>query len=68
MKFKKETGYEVGAFITKCKIDEAKSLLRFTDRSISEISSYLAFSSQPYFQTVFRKVTGMTPLQYRNSF
>ncbi len=67
-KFKTEIGYEVGAFITKCKIDEAKSLLRFTDRSISEISSYLAFSSQPYFQTVFRKITGMTPLQYRNSF
>ena len=65
-KFRDETGYGIGEFITKCKIDEAKSLLRYTDRPISEISSYLSFSSQPYFHNVFRKTTGLTPLQYRN--
>lgn len=65
-KFKKETGSEIGTYITNCKIDEAKTLLRFTDKPISEISNYLSFSSQPYFQNVFKKVTGMTPFEYRN--
>ncbi len=66
-RFKKETGYEIGTFITKCKIDEAKSLLRYSSKPIPEISAYLSFSSQPYFHNVFKKVTGMTPLQYRES-
>ncbi len=65
-RFKKETGYEIGAYITKCKIDEAKTLLRYTDKPIPEISAYLSFSSQPYFQNVFKKVTGVTPMKYRN--
>ena len=64
-KFKKETGYEIGAYITKCKIDEAKSLLKYTNKTISEISNYLSFSSQPYFQNVFKKITGKTPKEFR---
>ena len=35
-------------------------------RSLSEISTHLCFSSQAYFQTVFKKSTGMTPNEYRN--
>jgi len=64
-KFKEETGYEIGTYITLSKIDEAKSLLRYTEKPIAEISDYLSFSSQPYFQNVFKKITGMTPLHYR---
>ena len=36
-----------------------------TDESLAEIAGYLAFSSQKYFQTVFRRVEGCTPLEYR---
>ena len=64
--FRKETGYTIGEYITKCKIDEAKTLLKYTDKSIPEISNYLAFSSQPYFHNVFKKATGITPMEYRN--
>ena len=64
--FKKQTGYTIGEYITRCKIDEAKTLLKYTDKPISEITNYLAFSSQPYFQNVFKKMTGFTPIQYRN--
>lgn len=65
-KFKREMGCTLNAFITKCKIDEARSLLQHTEMSIADISSYLCFSDQCYFHRVFRKVTGKTPLQYRN--
>ncbi|MCM1123082.1 MAG: AraC family transcriptional regulator [Eubacterium sp.] len=63
--FKKELGINMGAFITRCKLEEAKSLLTYSDKSLSEISSYLCFSSQAYFQNVFKKKYGVTPMQYR---
>lgn len=66
-KFKKELGIHVGAYITRCKLEEAKSMLVYTEKSLSEISSYLCFSSQSYFQNVFKKQYGMTPMQYRKS-
>ena len=63
--FKKELGFQMNEFITRCKLEEAKSLLAYTDKSISEISSYLCFSSQSYFQNVFKKKYGITPAKYR---
>lgn len=49
------------AFITRCKLEEAKSLLAYSKKSLAEISSYLCFSSQSYFQNVFKKQYGTTP-------
>lgn len=63
--FKEELGFNLGEYITHAKIQEAKSLLTFTDKSLSEISNYLCFSSQSYFQNVFKKIAGETPLSYR---
>ncbi len=63
--FKQELGFNIGEYITHAKIQEAKSLLRYTDKTLSEISSYLCFSSQSYFQNVFKKIVGMTPSTYR---
>ena len=63
--FKKELGFSVNAFIMRCKMEEAKQLLKYTDKSVSVISSYLCFSSQSHFQTAFKKQFGVTPLHYR---
>ena len=63
--FKEELGFNVGEYITHARIQEAKSLLCYTDKSLSEISNYLCYSSQSYFQNVFKKIVGMTPLEYR---
>lgn len=65
-KFKKELGFCISGFIKRCKLEEAKSLLTFTNKSLSEISSYLCFSSQSHFQRAFKNKYGMTPLDYRN--
>jgi len=67
-KFKKEMGISLNEYINRQKIEEAKNLLAFSNKSLSEISSYLSFSSQSYFQNLFKKNEGMTPLTYRNSF
>lgn len=65
-KFKSELGVGVSEYITKTKIREACMLLKYTDKSLTEISNYLYFSSQSYFQNVFKKQVGITPNQYRN--
>lgn len=63
--FKQELGTHITTFITQCKLEEAKRLLQYSDRSLAEISNYLCFSSQSYFQNVFKKQYGITPMQYR---
>ena len=63
--FKKEAGLSVSDYIAVQRVEEAKCLLDTTDKTLSEISTYLCFSSQSYFQNVFKKITGMTPVQYK---
>lgn len=63
--FARETGMTVNQYVANIKLEEAKRLLRVTRKSIAEIGAYLGFSSQSYFQKVFRKHTGVTPGNYR---
>ena len=67
-KFKAEMQIGIGQYISRRRIQEAQSLLRFTQKTFTEISSYLCFSSQSYFQNVFKAQTGMTPMEYRTKF
>ena len=66
-KFKRELGFNISSYIMSRKLEEAKSLLIYTDKTISEISEYLCFSTQSYFQNVFKAKYGMTPKKYRES-
>lgn len=63
--FKKTLGFSVSAFILRCKLEEGKELLQYTNKSISTISTFLCFSSQSHFQTAFKKQFGMTPNECR---
>ncbi|MBQ6333974.1 MAG: AraC family transcriptional regulator [Erysipelotrichaceae bacterium] len=63
--FNKEMSCTLPDYIGKQKIEVAKTLLETTDMHIIDISSYLSFSSQSYFQNIFKKYSGMTPKQYR---
>lgn len=63
--FKRITGDTVAAFILELKVNEAKRLLRTTSKTLAEISYHLAFSSQSHFQNTFKRLTGITPSQYR---
>lgn len=65
-RFKKETGETLSDYIMREKVEEAKHLLAYTDKPLSAISSYLAFSSQSHFTRQFKKLTGRTPGEYRD--
>ncbi len=66
--FKKETMESINSYITKARIEEAKTLLKHSEDSYAQISSTLAFSSQSYFTKIFREQTGYTPKKYRMLF
>ena len=64
-KFKKETGITLSQYIQEQRIKKAQELLKGSNKIILEISTFLGFSSQGYFQNVFKKIVGMTPREYR---
>ena len=63
-----ETGESLTDFILKEKTEEAKRLLRYSDKSLTAISNYLGFSSQSHFSRVFKKYTQRTPGEYREKY
>ena len=63
--FNKETDSSITDFMQDMRIDEAKRLLQHSDLGYLEISSLLNFSSQSYFNCIFKKKTGLTPKEYR---
>ena len=64
-RFHRETGETLAAFITKEKMEEAKRLLRWSDKPITAIGNYLGYSSSGHFGSVFKKTVGLTPGEYR---
>lgn len=65
--FKAAIGMPPHQYITQQRIDRAKILLSATQLSIAEISYQVGFSNQSHFTAQFRKQTGATPKQYRES-
>ncbi|MCR4905385.1 MAG: AraC family transcriptional regulator [Clostridiales bacterium] len=64
-KFRQETGQTLTDFILSEKTEEAKRLLRYSDKPQAAIASFLGFSSQGHFARVFKKYAGMPPGEYR---
>ncbi|MCR4646015.1 MAG: AraC family transcriptional regulator [Oscillospiraceae bacterium] len=65
--FAKEMHIPLKAYILKARISTAQNILVFSDFPIAEIAASLGFSSQSAFSAAFRRFTGMTPMQYRNT-
>ena len=62
------TGEAVSAHIQHYAILEAKRLLYFTDLSIKEIGYKLGYHEPAYFGKLFKKISGLTPLQFRQQY
>ena len=64
--FKKEMHMSVSEYISRKKIETAKNMIDYSEYSITDISSILAFPSQSYFVKVFKQYVGLTPGKYKN--
>lgn len=52
-------------YLIQKRLEVSKELLNSTNHSIAQIASSAGFSSQSYFSQIFKKMTGLTPNQYR---
>lgn len=65
--FNKEVKISLSNYINEKRIQEAEKLLKTTKKSIAEIAMELSYHEVNYFTKVFKKITGKTPTEYRNS-
>lgn len=64
-KFKAVTGFGFKEYLSKVRLTQASKLLLETDCSITEIAYVCGYSDSNYFGDVFKKMKGISPLQYR---
>ncbi|MDF2720525.1 MAG: AraC family transcriptional regulator [Paenibacillus sp.] len=62
--FRRVTGQTITEYVQRIRIAEACNMLNQSHMSMSEISDYLGFCDQSYFNKVFRKITGLSPSVY----
>lgn len=64
--FAKEAGMSCTQYITMLRIAKAKEMLWNGNTAITDIAILCGFNSSQYFCRIFKKHTGMTPIEYRN--
>lgn len=65
--FKKSVGISPIEYLIQTRIRESKILLETTNYPISAISNIIGFSSQSFFAQSFKRVTNLSPSQYRKA-
>ncbi len=65
--FKAGMNQSINQYINQVRIDKAKDLIHKTQDSFFEISGKCGFSDPNYFSSVFKRITGQSPSQYRSS-
>lgn len=63
--FKELTGEKYWDYLSRCRIEKAKSLLRETGLSQAEISERVGYSSEYHFSRKFKELAGISPNKYR---
>ena len=64
--FRESTGRTVGEFIKNTLLEKAQVMLRTTDKPIGIIAEELGFTNASSFSTVFRRLTGESPRDFRS--
>lgn len=67
-RFKKATGNTVLEYIQRTKIEAVKKSLESSRLGVHEAMDKVGYSDPKTFRTVFKKMTGVSPLQYRNRY
>ena len=65
--FRSKMGMNLREYINQIRVEEAKRLLLSTNLPVSEVAGMAGYENISYFSTVFRKRTGMSPVDWRNS-
>ncbi|HZI53430.1 MAG TPA: helix-turn-helix domain-containing protein [Chitinophagaceae bacterium] len=67
-RFKKATANTVVEYIQRVKIEAAKKTLEHGRKNVNEVMYDVGYSDTKAFRTVFKKITGLSPVEYRNKY
>ncbi|MGD8350919.1 MAG: GlxA family transcriptional regulator [Gammaproteobacteria bacterium] len=67
-RFKEATGQVPGRYLQALRISIAKEMLEDGARSVQAISSAVGYEDIAFFRALFKRLTGMTPAEYRSKF
>jgi AraC-like DNA-binding protein len=62
---RRSTGTTIHNYLVRCRMDAAKTLLLSTDMTVSQVAEEVGIESEAYFCNSFKKLTGITPKEYR---
>jgi transcriptional regulator GlxA family with amidase domain len=67
-RFKKATSNTVVEYVQRVKIEAAKMNLESLRENVSEVMYNVGYTDPKAFRTTFKKITGLSPVQYRNKY
>lgn len=67
-RFKKATNNTPSEYIQRVKIEAAKKQLENTRKNVNEVMYDVGYADTKAFRTIFKKVTGLSPVEYRNKY
>ena len=67
-RFKKATSNTVVEYIQRVKIEAAKKGLETSRKNVNELMYDVGYSDTKAFRTVFKRITGKSPIDYRNKY
>ena len=67
-RFRKATSNTVAEYIQRVKMEAAKMSLESSRENVNEVMYKVGYNDNKAFRSTFKKVTGLSPLQYRNKF
>jgi two-component system response regulator YesN len=63
--YKRKTGVNVKDYINEYRIEKAKELLKSGECNVGNVAEKVGFDNFSYFSTLFKKITGVSPKEYR---
>jgi transcriptional regulator GlxA family with amidase domain len=67
-RFKKATSNTVIEYTQRVKIEAAKRSLEHNRKSVNEVMYDVGYTDTKAFRTIFKKITGLSPIDYRNKY
>ncbi|MVN22542.1 helix-turn-helix domain-containing protein [Mucilaginibacter sp. HMF7410] len=65
--FSEQEGNTIEHYIIQQKVEKIKELMEYGDLNLNEIALKMGYSSSAHLSAQFKKITGFSPSQYRNS-
>lgn len=67
-RFKKATNNSPAEYIQRVRIEAAKKHFENTRKNVNEVMYDVGYTDTKAFRTIFKKITGISPIEYRNKY